>query len=208
MGFYAILGIVTTVLAVSIAWRYASRRWQIPCPSFLAFAVSGGPFDWYLGTNQTLDWMQIAPGERVLEMGPGPGRLLIPAAKRVLPGGQAVGLELQERMIARLRRRAEAQGVQNLRVLQGDAARPHGLKDFDLVCLSTVLGEIPDRQAALRNAFNTLRPGGRLSITEIIGDPHYQPRATVRRLAESVGFQYISTYGNWRRFTMNFQKPA
>ncbi len=52
----------------------------------------------------------------------------------------------------------------------------------DLVYLCTVLGEIPDRAAALANCFAVLRPGGRLSITEIKGDPHFQSRATLDSL--------------------------
>jgi ubiquinone/menaquinone biosynthesis C-methylase UbiE len=204
---YVLFGTIVAFLAVNVGWRYASRLYRLPCPSFLAFAVSGGPWEWWVGTEQTLDWMQLRPGERVLEIGPGPGRLLIPAARRISPGGEAVGLELQPRMIAKLERRATAAGVSNLQAIQGDASQTFELGDFDLVYLSTVLGEIPERTAALRNAFAALRNGGRLSVTEMWGDPHYQSQATVRRLAESVGFRHEGTFGSRRRFTMNFLKP-
>jgi len=40
--------------------------------------------------------------------------------------------------------------------------------------LVTVLGEVPDREAALREIFDALKPGGILSVTEIIFDPHFQ----------------------------------
>ncbi len=49
----------------------------------------------------------LRPGQRVLEVGPGPGKLLVPAARLVLPDGEAVGLELQPGMARRLAARAE-----------------------------------------------------------------------------------------------------
>jgi SAM-dependent methyltransferase len=60
-------------------------------------------------TLKTLD----RPGEKVLEIGPGPGRLLIPAAKRVMPGGEVVDIDIQPKMIERLKKNAEKAGVTN-----------------------------------------------------------------------------------------------
>ncbi len=152
--------------------------------------------------------MGIAPRQRVLEIGPGPGRLLIPAARRVLPGGEVVGIELQPRMSEKLRARAEKAGVGNLQIVQSDitvaAIEP---ARFDVVFLSTVLGEIPDRLTALRKAYQALKPGGMLSITEIVLDPHFQRRATVRRLAQEAGFTEEAILGTWWHFTANFRKP-
>jgi len=73
--------------------------------------------------------------------------------------------------------------------------------------LVTVLGEIPDREAALREIFDALKPGGMLSVTEIIFDPHFQPRPTVARLARSVGFREQAFHGNRVAFTLNLEKP-
>jgi hypothetical protein len=39
------------------------------------------------------------------------------------------------------------------------------------------------------------------------GDPHYQSRATVQRLAEEAGFHLQSIQGRWWFFTANFIKP-
>jgi precorrin-6B methylase 2 len=72
-------------------------------------------------TLKTLSRIGLHPGEKVLEIGPGPGRLLIPAAKAVLPGGDVVGIDIQHKMVERLRRNAEKAGVTNLTVILGDA---------------------------------------------------------------------------------------
>ena len=71
-----------------------------------------------------------------------------------------------------------------------------------------MLGEIPDRCAALRNCFDALRPGGRLSITEIILDPHYQTVAKVRALAGELGFEFEDISSTWRMYTANFRRPT
>lgn len=49
----------------------------------------------------------------------------------------------------------------------------------------TVLGEVPDRDAGMRALHTALKPGGVLSVTEVIPDPHYQSHGTMRRLAEA-----------------------
>jgi ubiquinone/menaquinone biosynthesis C-methylase UbiE len=79
---------------------------------------------------------------------------------------------------------------------------------FDRVFLVTALGEIPDRAAVLAQCCRALRPGGVLSISETLGDPHYQSKATVTRLAEQAGFRCDSIAGGVRRFTANFVKPV
>jgi len=146
---------------------------------------------------------------RILEIGPGPGRLLIPAAKRVLPEGEAVGIDIQPAMLKRLEARAREAGVTNLKAIVGDAANcrvPEG--SFDLVFLCAALGEIPDRAAALAECYRALKSQGILSITEMFGDPHYQSRSTVKRLAEAAGFHLQSAAGGWWLYTARFIKPS
>lgn len=202
------LGLIAGVMLIGVGWRYASRRWQLPCPSLFAWTLEGDFSGLWLRTRETLDCLDLKPGMRILELGPGPGRLLIPAAQRVLPGGEAVGLDIQPGMIQRLARRAAKKGVTNLKTALGDAADMHFPSDsFDVVFLCTALGEIPDRQAALRHAYDYLTPGGLLSITELAGDPHYQSRAMLLRLCEQAGFRHERTIGPRWFFTMNFRKP-
>jgi ubiquinone/menaquinone biosynthesis C-methylase UbiE len=207
-----VLGIIAAAIALFVlffvAWRIASRFWSIPCPSRLGWSLEGSIADWIAGTNATLDCLRLKPGQTILEIGPGPGRLLIPAAWRVLPGGRAIGIDIQHKMIQRLQKRAEQGGVTNLTALVGDAT---DLKlpdaSVDLAFLCTVLGEIPDRAAALAECNRVLKPGGALSITEILGDPHYQSRGKAQRLAEGAGFELKLIEGGWRSYTASFRKP-
>jgi ubiquinone/menaquinone biosynthesis C-methylase UbiE len=210
MRFFRNIGLLLLgLVAGNLLWRWSSRRRSLPCPTWFAWGLESSLMDKIMGTQTTLDRLGLQPGQRVLEIGPGPGRLLIPAARRVLPGGEVVGLDIQPGMIQRLKTRTVQAGVSNLTAILGDATQPHfPPESFDVVFLCTVLGEIPNREAVLRQCYAVLKPGGLLSITEIFPDPHYQSRATVRRLAEATGFRLQVMYGRWRFFTANFAKES
>lgn len=206
----ALIGIAVlfTVILIFAGWRWASRVWSLPCPSLFAWALESPFYGRVTGTEKTLERIGLKPGQRVLEVGPGPGRLLIPAAQRVLPGGEVVGIDIQPGMIERLRERAKAAHVMNLTAILGDATQPIVPEaSFDVAFLVTALGEIPDRAAALAQCFRALKSGGLLSITEMLPDPHYQSKAEVRRLAAAAGFEHQAVKGGIWLFTANFVKP-
>ena len=73
--------------------------------------------------------------------------------------------------------------------------------------LVTVLGEIPDQAGALKEIYAVLKPGGILSVTEVIFDPHFQRREPVTRLAQASGFKEKAFYGRSLAYTMHFEKP-
>jgi len=206
---WIVVAVLGAVLLFCLGWRWASRVWSLPCPTLLAWALDNRFYERITGTQVTLQRMGLRPGQRVLEVGPGTGRLLIPAAQRVLPGGEVVGIDIQPGMVERLKERARRAQVSNLTAIVGDATQPMVAEaDFDLAFLATTLGEIPDRAAVLAQCFRGLKPGGVLSITEIFPDPHYQSRSTVKRLAEETGFRLQSIQGGWWLFTANFVKPG
>lgn len=202
------LALVALRITVNLGWRLASRRWSLPCPTAFAWVLEKRGLQGILGTAKTLDRIGVRPGQRVLEIGPGPGRLLIPVAERVLPGGEVIGIDLQQGMLDRLARRAREEGLTNLTTIRGDATEPHvPAASCDVVMLCEVLGEIPDRAAALAQCFRALKPGGLLSVTELLGDPHYQFRSTLKRLAGQAGFRLQSIQGGWWVYTASFIKP-
>ncbi len=206
---WIVVAVLGALLLLFLGWRWASRVWSLPCPALFAWFLDSRFYERMTGTEVTLQRMGLRPGLRVLEVGPGPGRLLVPTAQRVLPGGEAVGIDIQPGMVERLKERARRAQVSNLTAILGDATQPVVPEaSFDLAFLVTTLGEIPDRAAVLAQCFRALKPGGVLSITEMFPDPHYQPRSTVKRLAEEAGFRLRSIQGSWWLFTANFVKPG
>lgn len=203
-----VIAVIVTMILIFVGWRWTSRVWSLPCPSLVAWALESPFYRRITGTEKTLERIGLKPGQRVLEIGPGPGRLLISAAQRVLPDGQVVGIDIQPGMIERLKERAKAANIMNLTAILGDATQPIVPEaNFDVAFLVTTLGEIPDRAAALNQCFRALKSGGVLSVSEMLPDPHYQSKATLKRLAEAAGFRIQSVAGGAWLFTANFVKP-
>jgi SAM-dependent methyltransferase len=137
------------------------------------------------------------PGERILEVGPGTGYYTLDVAEWIKPGGQMDILDLQQEMLDHTMRRAEERGLSNVTPTQSDATgMPYQEGTYDAAFLVTVLGEIPDQDAALRELARVLKPGGRLVVGELLGDPHYVRLAPVRLRASGVGLAYERRVGN------------
>ncbi|HME72760.1 MAG TPA: class I SAM-dependent methyltransferase [Myxococcota bacterium] len=206
MTFVAILlMLLLLVVAVCLVWRWS--RW--PCPAWLVPLLENPYFEAVAGAKTVLERAGVRFGMRVLDAGCGPGRLTLPAAARVGPSGRVVALDIQAAMLEKLKSRVATQGLANVEFFRaglGDGKLP--ASEFDVALLVTVLGEIPDQIAALRELHRSLRPGGVLSVTEVLPDPHYQTVAHVRQLAAEVGFHESQIIRGWLSFTMNLTKPA
>lgn len=129
-------------------------------------------------------------GERILEIGPGTGYYTLTLAEWVGPQGHIDILDVQQEFLDHTTSRAAARGTQNVTATFADAqALPFGDDSFDGAVLITVLGEIPDQEAALRELRRVLRPSGRLVVGEQTPpDPHMVTFGRLRSLAERSGF--------------------
>ncbi len=144
---FFLLGLIAALFLGAVWWRRESRRRNLPCPAWLAWLLENPLMDTFAGTQETLDRIGLQPGERVLDVGSGPGRIAIPAARRVRPAGKVVALDLQPAMLQRLAERAARAGIENIEPRLGDIAAGASLEleSYDRAWLVTVLGEIPDR---------------------------------------------------------------
>ena len=202
LGFLALLGLIT------IIWRFSSHRSSIPCPTWLGWLVEmDNPFLKNNSARAIIQHLALEPGMKVLDFGCGPGRLTIPVAKLIGPAGQVTAFDLQPGMLQRVRAKAQAENLDNIQFVQGAAGEGKlGRDQYDRALLVTVLGEIPDQKAALVEIFESLKPGGILSVTEAIADPHFLWRSRVTGAAQAVGFVERDFFGNRISFTINFEK--
>ena len=206
---YPLLALAGALLAVFAVWRLASRRRSLPCPVWLRWMVElDNPFTRTNRAAEIVSHLTLEPGMTVLDAGCGPGRLTIPLARALGPKGRVVALDLQQGMLDRVRAKAACEGLENITCVLaglGEGRLDCGL--FDRALLVTVIGEIPDREAALKEIWESLKPGGLLSVTEVIFDPHFQRQSTITHLARAAGFREKSLFGNAIAYTMHLEKP-
>ena len=172
-----------------------SQRWMLNNPIRRGLQPLG----------KTLAAIGLPAGGRVLELGSGSGYFSFEAARRLGPDGRLLCLDLQPKMARYLRRRLDEGGVGNVDVIVGDAMNlPLRPDSFDAAFLVTVLGELPNRQRGIAELRRAIRDGGTLSISEVLPDPHYQPRGRVRRECEAGGFRFQQIVRRPLGFVMNF----
>lgn len=205
----ASLAVLGLLLLIAVAVRRSQRN-PHPCPWWLRWLLENPHMRAVAGPSVLIERMQLRPGMHVLDVGCRPGRLTIPLARHVGPEGRVTAFDVQERMVQVLRARPDRARLQNVEIVRGRSGEG-GIQwenAFDRVVLVTVLGEIPNKAKALREVFRALKPGGILSVTEVLPDPDYKSRDTVARLTADAGFEFESRYGNVLAFTLNLRKPA
>ena len=178
------------VIATALWWR----RHPSACPYSQRFWVQAPhPF---ITRERLREILEPAPGERVLEIGPGTGYYSLPMARWLAPGGTLDVLDVQQEMLDHTVGRARDEGIENVSPRLADATElPYPDDGFDAAYLVTVLGEIPDQDAALRELARVVKPGGRVVVGEVFGDPHMVTAGALRSRAEAAGLRFERTVG-------------
>jgi ubiquinone/menaquinone biosynthesis C-methylase UbiE len=198
-----LLGAGAAVAGAALWWR----RNPSACPYGQRFWVEAPhPF---VTRDRLRGILEAKPGERILEVGPGTGYYTLDVAEWVGHEGRVEILDVQQEMLDHTVRRAAEQGLTNIAPTHADATEmPYDDDAFDAAHLTTVLGEIPDQDAALRELARVLKPGGRVVIGELLGDPHYVPLKRMRLRAAGAGLSFERRSGSPLGFFARFAKPA
>ena len=115
--------------------------------------------------RQVLQALQLVAGERVLDIGSGPGLLAREMASSVGPQGRVCGVDLSEAMVAMASKRCADQPWTEFRT--GDATTlPYPENSSDAAVSTQVYEYVQDVPAALRELHRVLRPGGRAVILD------------------------------------------
>ena len=131
----------------------------IPESSIESFAGTGNPFS--LG--------EIAPGERVVDIGSGAGIDSLIAAKKVGDTGRVIGVDMTQAMLAKAEAAREESGLTNVEFKEGYAEElPVDDQWADVVISNGVFNLLPGKAAAMREWFRVLKPGGRLQLADIL----------------------------------------
>lgn len=133
--------------------------------------------------SRAVDFAKVGPGDRVLDVATGTGDLAIELARRVSPGGEVVGSDFSEAMLARARLKgakslpsissatlgsngASRSGAASLSFEWGDALElPYADDSFDAATVGFAARNFSDLGQGLREMARVVRPGGRVVVS-------------------------------------------
>lgn len=203
-------GWALTGAMLALGTDVAGRRWiarsPVPMPYFMRWVLLGPR-----GQQSPAQLQQVLrprSGERILEIGPGVGVHALPVAASLQPEGVLDVLDVQQGMLDDLMRRAAGRGLTNIVPHRGDARHlPYGDATFDAAYLVSVLGEIPDVPAALRQLRRVLKPDARLVVSEIFVDPDFIPLRRLTEMAKDAGLTFERQRGPRFAYTTRCSGP-
>jgi ubiquinone/menaquinone biosynthesis C-methylase UbiE len=161
---------------------------------------------------QTILAPLVEPGMTVVDIGCAMGFFSLPLARMVGGTGRVVCVDLQDRMLMTLTKRARRKGLDQIIEARVCTQEDLGLDDLggcaDLALAAHVVHETAFPQRFLTRCRYILRPGGRLLIIEPKGHVSVGDFETTRKMASEIGFEESDTPDLRKSLTMLLENPA
>jgi predicted methyltransferase len=174
----------------------------LACPACPAAQDSGDARDKWQRPQEVMNALAIRAGSAVADVGCGPGYFTFKLAQRVGQQGEVYAEDIDGEAVARIRRRAEAEALTQVRPIVGVADDPRlPAASLDAILVMNSYHEWREYGKMLQHLSAALKPGGLLAIIDGVAEPgkpraeyysrHRMPEETVREDAAREGFRFV-----------------
>jgi len=180
------------------------------CPWWLGYLLVS-PLRRLLEKPEEVLAPHVASGVTAMDIGCGMGFFSLPLAELVGPSGRVICVDLQERMISSLRKRASRAGLAERIETRVCSASSLGTQDLegkvDFVLTYAMVHEVPDAAGLLTQIHDVLVPGGRLLIAEPRGHVSEEALEKTIAAAEKAGLSVVDRPAVKRSRAVLLEKP-
>ena len=164
------------------------------CPWWLGYLLASPVRRWFENPEAVIA-PHLSSSATALDVGCAMGFFSLPMAELVGPGGRVICVDLQERMIRSLRKRAARAGVSDRIETRVCSTSSLGLRDLeggvDFALAYAVVHEVPDAAPFLAEIGSALVPGGRFLIAEPRGHVSAEALEETAEAARKAGLSVI-----------------